>query len=477
MKKFLIFVTFMLLPIAVSAYDFEVNGFCYTITSSVTPSVKVTYKERIPGKSDYYSGIVNIPERVLYNNINFVVDEIGEFAFYGSTAEKIIIPNSVKRLGVACFEWSDITSISIPGSIETISAQAFWSCYNLEVITLSEGIRFLDEDCFGGGLRVKYMTIPSSVETINSSSFYSSVFPDLVFSGEAPTIIHKSGYVLRPENSVAYVKEGEIENFRNKGWNFGTFIEYDNSITDINPEFSVNGIYYKPTALVGIYQAAAIGCENNISSITISNNVSFNNIIYQVSSINNSAFNNKSAIKQIRIAGSVKKIGDNAFANCTNLKVANIEEGVEDIGCRAFYNTGLSKIVFPSTTGKIGEEAFVGCQNLNKIYSKIHNPFDADNVFSLLTTMMGTLYVPVGTKSLYETKLGWKQFTNIVETDNLSGNERGDVNGDAEVNIADINAVIDQILSASFTESGDVNGDAEVNIADINAIIDMILSN
>ncbi len=51
----------------------------------------------------------------------------------------------------------------------------------------------------------------------------------------------------------------------------------------------------------------------------------------------------------------------------------------------------------------------------------------------------------------------------------------GDVNGDGEINIADINAVIDMILSQNITPSGDVNGDGEVNIADINEAIAMIL--
>ena len=52
----------------------------------------------------------------------------------------------------------------------------------------------------------------------------------------------------------------------------------------------------------------------------------------------------------------------------------------------------------------------------------------------------------------------------------------GDVNGDCEVNIADVNAVIDMILSGTPVVTGDVNGDSEINIADINAIIDMILT-
>ena len=52
----------------------------------------------------------------------------------------------------------------------------------------------------------------------------------------------------------------------------------------------------------------------------------------------------------------------------------------------------------------------------------------------------------------------------------------GDVNGDGEVNIADVNAVMDLILSGKTSASGDVNGDSEVNIADVNAVIDLILN-
>ena len=52
----------------------------------------------------------------------------------------------------------------------------------------------------------------------------------------------------------------------------------------------------------------------------------------------------------------------------------------------------------------------------------------------------------------------------------------GDVNGDGEVNISDVNAVIDIILSASMIPAGDVNGDGEVNISDVNAVIDSILT-
>ena len=51
----------------------------------------------------------------------------------------------------------------------------------------------------------------------------------------------------------------------------------------------------------------------------------------------------------------------------------------------------------------------------------------------------------------------------------------GDVNNDGEVNISDINATINLILSGRSDESADVNGDGELNISDINVIINIIL--
>ena len=73
----------------------------------------------------------------------------------------------------------------------------------------------------------------------------------------------------------------------------------------------------------------------------------------------------------------------------------------------------------------------------------------------------------------FVTSGGETRYGNEVEFMTLSNSF--DVNLDGEVNIADINAVIDIILSSSSNNACDVNGDGEVNIADINAIINIIL--
>ena len=57
----------------------------------------------------------------------------------------------------------------------------------------------------------------------------------------------------------------------------------------------------------------------------------------------------------------------------------------------------------------------------------------------------------------------------------------GDVNGDGEVNIADVNCLIDVILGytdpSTYLGRAYVNDDYEVNIADVNMVIDIILKN
>ena len=55
-------------------------------------------------------------------------------------------------------------------------------------------------------------------------------------------------------------------------------------------------------------------------------------------------------------------------------------------------------------------------------------------------------------------------------------NIEGDVNADGDVNIADVNVLIDAILSGEGPAECDVNHDGDISIADINYLIDLILT-
>jgi len=162
-----------------------------------------------------------------------------------------------------------------------------------------------------------------------------------------------------------------------------------------------------------------------------------------------------------------------------------ITEGTKGIANRAMAdNSSMTRVIIPNSVKYIGSAAFIRCTGLKEIYSQIKEPFAiADNVFSYWNgeakenrTIEATLYVPVGTKAKYEATDGWKNFTNIVETD-FKEESQGDVNGDNVVDVADIASVISVMASSTEPQSGtapnpaDVNGDGVVDVADIATII------
>lgn len=88
----------------------------------------------------------------------------------------------------------------------------------------------------------------------------------------------------------------------------------------------------------------------------------------------------------------------------------------------------------------------------------------------------------VAPQSLSQARLrfaAWKSIVSncgiIREIKAISGN-RYDVNRDGEVNIADVNVIVNAILTGQLSLDLDVNDDGEVNIADVNQVIAAILS-
>ena len=89
-----------------TAHDFTVDGIYYNIVSSSAKTVRVTYKGTSYSQySDEYSGVVVIPESVVYNGVDYSVTIIEGYAFYNCTSlTSITIPNSVTSISSGAFE-------------------------------------------------------------------------------------------------------------------------------------------------------------------------------------------------------------------------------------------------------------------------------------------------------------------------------------------------------------------------------------
>ena len=150
-------------------------------------------------------------------------------------------------------------------------------------------------------------------------------------------------------------------------------------------------------------------------------------------------------VKANGICYCVKKLGGNSLAMCTNVSSLKLNEGLESIGgqairwCRnikelivpnsvkevwgAFLTEdhGLVSVVLGAGLETIHTDAFWGVSmNLKSFISLSTNPakcVEPDRTFTSLPEDV-TLYVPLGSKSAYETAPGWDYFAgHIVELD------------------------------------------------------------
>ena len=178
---------------------------------------------------------------------------------------------------------------------------------------------------------------------------------------------------------------------------------------------------------------------------------------------------------------SVTSIGDEAFYGCSGLTEITIPNSVTSIGESAFRDCiGLTEVTIGNSVTSIGYKAFGYCSGLTSIKSKILNPDKVSmsyamsyDVFYGVDKSNCTLYVPQGTKDVYQATWPWSDFVNIVEVPFAPG----DVNYDDECTGSDVTALYNFILynDSSAIVNGDQNGDGEVTGSDVTAVYNIIL--
>ena len=123
MKKQLLSLVMMLLPMVSMADAVEIDGIYYNLNSED----KVAEVTSNPNK---YIGYVNIPESVTYEGVKYNVTAIGNSAFYNcKKLDSITIPNGVTEISGWSFDGcTSLTSIDIPNSVIFIGKNAFEDC-------------------------------------------------------------------------------------------------------------------------------------------------------------------------------------------------------------------------------------------------------------------------------------------------------------------------------------------------------------
>ena len=153
---------------SVSAYDFKVDGIYYEVVSMRDFTCKVVNN----GTVDCYTGDIEIPATLSYDNTTWTVVGIGDDAFYECrSVTNVTIPNSVTKIGLNAFAWCCFTSITIPNSVTEIGIMAFYCCASLTDITIPNSVTEIGISTFYGCSSLTSVTLPNSITMISATMF------------------------------------------------------------------------------------------------------------------------------------------------------------------------------------------------------------------------------------------------------------------------------------------------------------------
>ena len=361
MKKLFFLFVLTILPLAASADAVEINGIYYNLDANAKEAEVTEHPQK-------YSGEINIPESVTFEEVTYSVTTIGYQAFkYCFDLTSITIPSSVTSIAVNAFlQCSNLTSVSFPNSLKSIGVAAFAGCTGLTSVALPNSLKTIEWQAFLDCTSLTSVTIPASVTKIGTNPFSNC-----------------SGL---------------------------TSVTVESGNTKYDSRDNCNAVIETGT------NKLVFGCKNTI-------------IFDGVTSLVGDAFKGCKGLVSATIPQSVTSIGSYAFSGCSGLTSVTISNGVTSIGGSAFSGcSGLTSVTIPSSVTKVDYNAFDNCKLLSDVYcyatevpkqiSTIGGTGDyinSFNIFSGVDLSHASLYVPVGCKDKYATALYWKDFSRIIE--------------------------------------------------------------
>jgi len=303
---------------------------------------------------------------------------------------------------------------------------------NREITSFDElqyftGIREIQFECFHNCAELTSIHIPQNVTFIDQVSFAGcGKLTDVQF-GENENIALVSGIIQHCNSLISITLPKGAHLYGNPFLNHCTNL-VEILVDERNEELtSVDGILFSKDLKTLMVYPNAKGSHYTIPD--------------GVTSINDDAFYGCPNLASVTIPASITSIGSNAFAStnltsiqlpeglnviqaylfawCYNLKEVNIPDSVTRIERYSIARTAITTLTIPTNVTFIGNNAFWGNEQLEIVISQIKTPFaipeDAFYLQDNATFTSATLYVPVGTKALYEATEGWNKFQNIVE--------------------------------------------------------------
>lgn len=100
------------------------------------------------------------------------VTEIGGQAFLEcESLRSVTLPAGMRTTGTGFRLCPGLVQVTIPSTVETIDADAFYGCGALETVVIADGVTGIGERAFGGCAKLAEITLPESVNSIGQIAF------------------------------------------------------------------------------------------------------------------------------------------------------------------------------------------------------------------------------------------------------------------------------------------------------------------
>lgn len=290
------------------------------------------------------------------------IKEVPVLAFKNSMAEKIILPNTITKIGLEAFNSCyNLKNIDIPSSVKKIEDDAFYYCRGLKSVTIPDSVVSLGRGAFKECTRLKRVTLPNSLKQIDINTFYDCTALEEI---EIPdSVVGIEGYAFASCENLKKVKlSNNLKFISNNAFDSCKKLE----------EIEL------PESLLSIEYGAFEECEE-LKKIKIPSQVKAidRKAFYSCKNLEEVDFGNVEVIekeafafckiKDLILPKSVRVIGEDAFGDC-KIKNLYIPNGVEEIEDFAFQdNKDIEYVELPDSVKKLGKYIFSGCYYLKYI--------------------------------------------------------------------------------------------------------------
>ncbi|MBQ8967923.1 leucine-rich repeat protein [Ruminococcus sp.] len=362
------------------------------------------------------------------------VETIGKNAFFNTDLQEINFPNNSEvRIGDYAFHGTKFKELTVPANA-ILGAGAFYGCTDLKSVDIVEGVPAIGKSAFADCGNLMKVTIPYSVESVGEDAFRGT---GIVYQQNSEPFVTVSDWLVavHDKSESLTVPEG---------------------IVGIADNMGLKGEPKLPKTLrcIGSYAVKGDG-KTEHETLEIPASVKF---------ISEHAFHDYIA-KELVLNEGLEFIGKEAFSSITDNDIT-LPASVEYVECGAFgglYAQGRSITV-------LNPDCVLSCDE--PLLPNIFIPtFVVDRVYGYTGSTAEALCKAYHDDSKRNDDSEPMLFVPIDgKPDEGDDTVKGDLNGDGEVNVTDVNLIaahVKSIRSLGNESLGDVNGDGEVNVSDL----------